>query len=296
MNLISTTKLQEIIENKVLNYALKNIEEYSRTIYFGQVVVTDDPKNLNRVKVRIPVIDDIFYLSPSTKEQGNEKLPWVLPQSSRFIETPDNGSIVAVFISDSKTPYFGRFIHNAYTGITTDELFNSLTTDQKISNNWLIVDQAHEINIPKPKTDNEYNSGSTINYKVGIRGKDNNRVVLDQGSINIVQNLGLDNESSIDLTKDIDINASDIINILSQKGTSDTFHPVFDLKLWDYLESTMRLAEKIIILLNTTPATSPTGPCVAAPKAKKLITELKELKKDLKKLKKEGSSAKIYIN
>ena len=296
MNLISTTKLQEIIENKVLNYALKNIEEYSRTIYFGQVIITDDPKNLNRVKVRIPVIDDIFYLPPNTKEQGNNLLPWVLPESTRFIETPDNGSIVAVDIADAKTPYFGRFIKNVYTGITTTELFDSLTTDQQIQNNWLIADQAHEINIPKPKNDNEYNSGSGINYKVGIRGKDNNRIVLDQGLLSIVQNLGLDTESSIEFDKDINVSTSDILNLFSKKGTSDTYHPVFDAKLWDYLESTMRLAEKIIILLNTTPATSPVGPIFPAPKAKKLITELKELKKDLKKLKKEGSSAKIYIN
>jgi len=296
MNNLTSQKTQEGIENRLLNHALKYVDEHTRIIYFGQVVSTNDDKNLNRFKVRIPGIDDIFYLDASI-EEGNKKLPWVIPTSSRFIETPDEGTIVSILLSDPKTPYFGRFEHNSYIGMTAKELFDSLDDDSKDNSNWLLVEQTHNIQIPKPKIENEYKSGTKINYNIGIRGKGKNRIRLTKDFIEILQNFSDDEKQSfIKIYETIDVNSSDLINILSKKGRNTNYHPIFDKTLFDYLDATMQFQQKIVATLNSVPAMSPSGPCMPSGPAKKLISELKQLKKALNKLKKEGYSEKIYIN
>src|SRR6185369_8656209 len=258
---INSLNIADTIKSKVLDQTLQKKTAYSRIFYFGQVINNKDPQNLNRIQVRIPVIDDIYYLN-STKTDGDSKLPFCLPASNRYEDSPENNSIVVVAIFDTKTPYFGRLYFNSLSNLSATDLFERLTPEEQSLSNWLNANNSLNINTFTP-TDNLYNVNPNINYKMGIRGRGNNKIELNQFNLIIVQNYKQgDNETSITLTKNYDLSAADQINILSKKGYSTHYHPVFDKTLYNYLDAQMVLIQKIVAILNTSPAISPVGPCI----------------------------------
>jgi len=297
MTKIGGSNIKDNFNAKILAFLANNTIEYTRTIYLGQVMVNEDAGNLNRVKIRIPLIDDIFYKDVS-KQEGDNSLPWCLPISSRFVSTPEANSIVIVLLADPKTPFFGRIYLDSVTDISATDLFQKLTPEEQSLSNWLNVQNAFEINIPTPLDEKGYNVKKNTKYKLGIRGKGKNKIELDETKISISQNYQDKNkETSIELTENLDIKSSDEINITSKKGRKKNYHPVFDSTLFDYLEKQNRMIQKIVTILNTIPAIAPIGgPCTAGPNSSQLITELTTLKGELKKLKQIGYSEKITIN
>jgi hypothetical protein len=269
----------------------------SRVFYFAQVIDNKDSDNLNRIKVRIPVIDDDYYVG-KTKDEGDKKLPWSVPFSNRFLNVPEVNAIVMVAVFDTKVPHFGRMYFDSFSDFTTSEYFDKLSPEDKLLSNWALIEDVFGINIKgKPKTDGEYNGKDNINYKVGIRGKGKNRILLDKENIEIIQNKDdSKKESKIVISENINVDSSDIIDVKSKKGKKKTYNPVFDDPLFDYLSDINKLFQKIVILLNTVPAISPSGPCTMGPTASQVMTEYTNLMQSLQKFKRDGSSEKININ
>lgn len=297
-NRITGSNTEEVIKSKQVNAIIPNESLNTRTLYFGQVISNEDPQNLNRVKVRIPFVDDVYYVGKTSKEEGDDLLPWCIPSSNRFLDTPEVNSIVMVAVFDPKVPHFGRMFFDSFSNFAATDYFDSLKPEDKLLSNFSLIEDIFSIQLnSKPKKFGEYNSPEKINYKTGIRGKGKNRVLLDKESVEIIQNFDdEDKVSSIKLDTNVDVHSSDIINIKSKKGRKKTYNPVFDDPLFDYLSDMNNAIKKIIMVLTSVPAISPSGPCRMGPSANQLINELSNLSQKFQKFKKEGSSEKININ
>lgn len=295
MNRITGSNYEDSLRAQIVNETVSRESLHSRFFYFGQVISNSDPKNLNRIKVRIPVIDDVFYVE-KTKDDGDTSLPFCLPISHRFVEIPEVNSIIIVSIFDTKTPYYGRIYFDTITDLSDVDIFDRTSPETTSLSNWDNLEKSLNVKVNAKPPDNSFNSKENINYKTGIRGKGKNKFVLDKESSYWYQNFGdPQNESSITQSKNIDINSSDLIKILSKKG-SNTYHPIFDQPLYDYLSSINSLLQKIVVLLNTIPARAPDGPCMPSKSASQLITQLQKLSTDFKRFKDIGHSKKISIN
>ena len=58
MNRITGSNSEESIKKNMVSSTMDNKSLNSRVFYFAQVISNKDSDNLNRIKVRIPVIDD----------------------------------------------------------------------------------------------------------------------------------------------------------------------------------------------------------------------------------------------
>lgn len=268
----------------------------SRIFHFGQVINNIDNSNLNRIQVRIPIIDDVFYKN-ANKGAGDLNLPFCLPVSSRFIEVPEINSIVAVGLFDPSIPYLGRIYFDCVTGLSSNDLFSQLSPEQQALSDWLNAENTISSVIPKPSTTNEYNTQNNVNYNIGIRGKGNNKVQLNKTTTLISQNYSdVKNESHITLDINSYAEASNELHLRSKNGNSVEYHPVFDDKTFKYMDAMIKLFEKIVITFNSVPAISPAGPCVPSKEGMKLINEIITLKESLQEYKSLGASKKVYIN
>jgi len=294
---IAQSNPEDALQGRLVNQLYTQRGEYTRVFYFGQVINNNDPKNLGRLQVRIPIIDDIYYINQN-KTDGDKTLPWCLPMSSRFSEAPEQNSIVIVALFDPKVPFFGRLFFDSITEISATELFERLTPEEKTLSNWLNAENSLDINNPKPKKLNEYEVKNKIIHKVGIRGKGNNKLELNEKDTIVSQNYkDKDKESFLKLAEsDSTLEGADNVHLRSKKGEKTEYNIVFDKKLFEYLDKVNKMLNKVVLLLNTTPAKSPTGPCLPGPNAKDLISEFKSLKAELKKFKNEGSSKKLWVN
>jgi hypothetical protein len=296
MNRIAASNFEDALRSKVVNDTINSENEHSRIFWFAQVIDNKDPKNLNRIKVRIPVIDEVKYVGVE-KEKGDANLPWCLPTSHRFLNTPEVNSIVIVAILDPKTPYYGRIYFDTITDLTDTDIFERLEPEKTLSD-FSQVEKALNIEIfGKPK-DKAFNGKDNIKYPIGLRGKGKNKFMLDKDSSLWVQNEGdKDNESHIKLEKSLmDFDAADKIDILSKKGNKTKYNPLFHSTMYTYLSDVNKMIQKIVILLNTQPALAKCGPCMASPNAPTLMSDLIQLNGKLQKLKQEGHSKKIRIN
>lgn len=292
MSNITNNNFEDIARKKILELVSEKNSSNSRIFYFGQVINNIDPNNTNRVKVRIPNLDDVFYTN-NTKSRGDLLLPWCTPMSNRFIETPDNNAIVLVAVLDIKFPYSGRIFFNSFSSIFDKSLLENSEVDTNSLSNWDLIESIFGINIhSKPKNNNEFDSNPNVNYKVGIRGKSKNSLIFDKKYTELKQN-----NSVVFLTeKDVDINADEEINLISKSGSKEYYAPVFDDELFKYLKSINEVLKKIILVLNTTPGMSPSGPCTPSPQGKKLQSDLKSLSKEFNNFISKGSSKRIKIN
>jgi hypothetical protein len=296
MNRITGSNYEDSLKSKLVNQTVYHESFHSRIFHFGQVINNVDPQNLSRIKIRIPIIDDVFYVNNS-KEDGDIALPWSLPISHRFIDIPEVNSIIIVSILDPNTPYYGRVYFDCVTELSTDDIFSRTTPEDNSLSDWTNVEKAFKISLnSKPLNENAYNATANIDYRVGIRGKGNNKFELLQTSSTWSQNEGTDSLSYITLTNNIDIQAANNINILSTAGYQTHYNPVFHTPLYNYLRSNFQMLQKIVILLTTYPALSPDGPCMPAPNASQLINALSSLATDYETLKKTGNSTQIFIN
>lgn len=299
MNRIQWSDSEELIRARVIQKTTQVHSLNSRTFYFAEVIDNNDPKNSNRIKCRIPIIDDGYYLDSKNEDEGNDKLPWCVPTSNRFIETPEIGAMVLIAVFDNKTPHFGRMYLSVFSNYNENIFFDVLEGDKKIEKNWKLIEDIFDINILSKPIETPFKSykknNNNIN-KVGIRGKFGNRIVLDKDKIELIQNLKSNNSSNITISENINIHSYDNIEIISSKGKKQHYNPVFDEPLFDYLSEINKLLKKIITVLNTNPAISTMGPCTPGKSAPNLIKDLIKLSSKFTKFKKEGSSEKITIN
>lgn len=299
---IRQSNIEEFIKSKILDYAVDRKETYTRIFYHGLVINNNDPLNANRVKIRVPLLDDTFYVD-KTKEEGDQLLPWCMPMNRNFVQTPENNSIVLVAIFDPKIPYYGRIYFDSIASLDKNDLFNQqrLSPETGTYDNWTNAENALSIILKsKPKKAGQYNVNDNVKFDMGIRGKGKNRITLRKDSLEIYQNEGTNSkESMLAFTQDIKLEAAEYMDLLSKKGGTK-FHPVFDEPLYDYLHEMNSMFMEIVKLLNTKPAISTTmmSPSLPSPDAPMLITKLQSLNSKFTNLTKpgSGSSKYIYIN
>ena len=298
---IQKSDINEYFDSELINRIFDENKNYTRVFYPGIVINNNDPKNSNRIQVRIPFIDDTYYLNVSQTD-GNKLLPWCSPISRNFISTPEQNSIIIVGLFDPITPYWGRMYFDGITDLNNKDLFDytRLTPEINTYNNWNNIQLAQNMNIKSiPKNANQYNTNNNVKYKIGLRGKGNNRITLDNNSISIYQNENTSNQSMLEFTNNIDINAANNINITSKIGNNTNYHPVFDQPLYNFLSLQNNLIKSIIQTLISVPALqSNTVPCIPSPEATALMTPLLNLYEQFNKLKLPGSGAskQIFIN
>lgn len=267
----------------------------TRVFYFGQVIFNNDPDNLNRLKIRIPIVDDILYLGNS-KEEGDENLPWAVGMSTRFIDTPEVNSIVLVALFDTKVPQLGRIYFNSFSDLSIVSLFERLDPENNLLSNLGLIEDIFHIRMNfKPKQQNEFDGTPNVKSQVGIRGKGKNKIIFDEDSTLITQNEN-SKESKLKMTKDIDLESSNILNLTSKKGNARNFHPVFDQPTFELLTNLNLLLVEIVTILTIMPALSPAGPCIISPIAVNLPNTLALYVAKFQEYILKGSSKKLNIN
>src|SRR6185312_2009919 len=184
MDRIRASNVEDLIKGRMLDSAIDKREQYTRIFYYGHVINNSDPKNSNRIQVRIPFIDDNFY-NGRTKEEGDKLLPLCSAFSRNFISTPEQNSIVIVAVMDPKAPFWGRIYLDSITDLSATDIFDSqrLVPENKTYSNWENIELHHNIFLKsRPQESKEFNVKESIKYPMGIRGKGKNRVTLGKDS------------------------------------------------------------------------------------------------------------------
>lgn len=298
---VRASNMEDYLKSKILDVALDTKEGYSRIFYYGQVINNDDPKHSNRIQVRIPVIDDNAYLDRK-KDEGDKLLPWCSPFSRNFVSTPEHNSMVLVALLDPRTPYWGRMYFDSITDLNDNPMFDPkrLVPEEKTYNNWKNIEQNHNIVLrSKPQKDNEFNSKERVNYLMGLKGKGKNRVTLDKDNVSIYQNEKETKQSMLKFTENIKMEAYDIMELLSVKGNSTHYHPLFHTPVYNFMSKQNSLMKSIIQVMCSVPSLAPnTTPDLPSPEAIALLSPLMELYIEFNKLKMPGvgASKQIFIN
>lgn len=297
MNRITGSNYEESLKAKLVNKAIESESLLDRIFHFGQVISNNDPKNLNRIKIRIPEIDDALYVN-KTKEEGDASLPYALPISHRFVEIPEVNSIIIVAIFDPKIPYYGRMYFDTITELSDKDIFERIIPEQNSLSDFDNIEKAFNVKLNfKPKNADEFNGTAKVDYEMGIRGKGDNKFVLDKDFCYWSQNESDSSKrSSIKLNEDPVFTAANTMQLISTKGSGTKYNPIFHSPLHDYLASINKVLQKIVMVLNTVPAISPVGPCTSGPMASQLISSLQILATDFTKFKQVGHSKKLIIN
>lgn len=291
------TKLGELLTNV-------NNSTSSRAFFFAEVISVNDNTNTNRLKVRIPVIDDIFYLDKNGDMQegiGDDNLPWCISANSRFLSTPEEGSIVLVALIEPKTPYFGRIWFSAISEETKSVLFSPDTLKEELfgENNWknteTVSDLAMSATPGERGRKKSVPRNGKIVYPTGIKGKDKNKLVFDKGKTTLVQNEKEKGESKLELTGDALLTAKKL-NLLSSNSNRREQPPFAD-PLFAFLGEMLAFDNAIVQLLATCPGIGNLAFNVApSPQAPQLVAQGRQLQVKLEKLKQTGKSKDITIN
>ena len=294
-------------QDKVRTYLLDSIksgvESGNFPFYFGQVMISLDPKNAGRIKVRIPLIDDIYYKEEDGRKLDDSsidsELPWCIPASNRLFHVPEVNSIVLVGLFNDQKFYNGRVWFSAIEGLSSLDVFSPERLTKENSEWENAEDNIETFYDATPGLRNRaaWNARqSTINYQVGLRGKDKNKLLLDQGKTTLIQNEGENNEAKLELAVTSQLIAQ-YINILSSKS-DQKFEPVFARPLFDHLTKIQNLLSTILTILSTSPGTIGITPVVSNPGFASCQSTMTTLQTDLVNLKKpgEGFSKFIKIN
>jgi len=271
--------------------------------FLGQVMNSDDPENGNRLQIRIPIIDDIFYTDENGKKADDSKydsdLPWCMPSNNRFVNTPENNSVVLVALFNRNTPYNGRVWITAFEELSNLNVFD---VDRLIrdSFDWdnaeNVIETAYD-NSPGLRNREAWKERSyKINYQVGIKGKDKNKLLFDKEKTILIQNEGTQNESKIELTSDIDMKAKKFSFLSSQ--SNEKFSPPFAEPLYDHIKKIQNSLNQIVNTLLLSPGTVAQAPVIANPNFSTIKTSLLQLDLELEQLKLagQGKSAFTKIN
>jgi hypothetical protein len=271
--------------------------------YFGQVVSVTDKKNANRIKVRVPLLDNTLYYNDKgqlEEEKGDDKLPWCIPALGRFIETPEVNSVVLVALLNVSSPFNGRIWFTPVKDLTSKKIFEDLKAEIEGEDAWKLVEDSTEIfhkEYPNKSGNKIKNKKSSVNFLVGIKGKSNNRLTFDENDTTLIQGEGKSDEAKLILSKLIELKGKNL-NILSTSSTTE-HRPVFADPLFEYLTDTQNILTQISTLLSTTPGSlilpvpgSPIGP---SPAAAAIVSATTSATASLEKLKIPGNGKSKYI-
>lgn len=303
-NRISSSRPQDLVKTKLSDLIVAAGEVANgRPFHLGQVIDSTDPKNANRLRIRIPILDDPFYFDKNGNIQesiGDSELPYCLPAQGRNLDTPENGSVVLVGLMDPLKPYNGRVWFSAVSAQVAKDLFDVDRLQEEVTNTeaWKAAEDALQVqfnNTPGLRGRATVKSKKKeTNYKTGIRGKDKNKVLLEKGKTTIIQNEGAKEESKVELTENFAAKAKEL-SLLSSQSSSE-FHPVFDTPLYQFMQSQMDLIQSILNILNSPGITTTTGaPVTPNPSVSSLIASYNKLKTDFAKLKEAGQGASKFI-
>lgn len=143
----------------------------TRTIYYGEVISTDDPTEGGRIQVKIQDLDNRTSLAD---------LPWCYPMLPKFFHTyPQVGEIVRIFIEDVKFPQRSRF----WMGSVVSQLhkigYDSVYTALSTTNIGLTIPE------PAPSTFPDAEGVFPLKSDVAIIGKVNTDVILRINEVHI---------------------------------------------------------------------------------------------------------------
>lgn len=302
MDRIRMANPEDWIKGKMLDGAIDKREQSTRIFYYGYVINNNDPKNSNRIQVRIPFLDDNFY-NGRTKDEGDKVLPWCSSFSRNFIATPENKSVVIVALMDPKAPFWGRIYIDSIPELSATDIFDSsrLIPETKTYENWNNIELHHNIFLKsKPQQPKEFNAKENVKYPMGIRGKGKNRLMLGKDSTEIYQNEAQGKkESFLKFTQNVHLEAGDEMFLLSKQGGTH-YHPVFDQPLYSYLTTMNDMIRQIVTVQNTLPSLCNINmlPNLPSKEAKQLVPKLAAMYAKFNKLKLpgQGASKKITIN
>lgn len=191
----------------------------TRTIFYGEVIIIDDPTDGGRIKVKILDFDN---------KTGNEDLPWCYPLLPKFFHVyPQIGEVVRVFIEDIKYPQRSRFwlgsVISQPQKIGFDTLFSALST----TNMALTAPEA------APGTYPDAIGVFPLKTDVAIVGKVNADIILSLNQVSIRAGKHENN----DILKLNVKNPAEIIMTFEQKEKETTFY-----------SNTLIMSDKIAIL------------------------------------------------
>lgn len=279
-------------------------ESLAKPFHLAQVIDSNDPKNANRIKVRIPLLDDPFYYNDKgklTEEGGHDKLPWCLPANSRFIDTPENGSVVLIALFNPQNPSQGRVWFSALTELNAKEIFDTDKLQEELNQKpWQNAEDSIKVsfgNTPSLRGKKPLKSKiKKINQKTGIRGKDKNKLLFEKGKTTLIQNENTANESKLELTKNVLLMAKELELVSSNSARREK--PVFADPLFIFLEAQLQFFSSIVTCLSTVPGISPfLGlPVSPSPAGTALVTMYAQLASQYATFKATGSSKFLKIN
>ncbi len=293
------TKVVDIVSGHKENVTTK-------TFYLGQVIDAEDPKNANRIRVRIPLLDDPFYTDDQgklTETSGHDKLPYCIPAHGRMVDTPENGSVVLVALLDPQQPFMGRLWLSTVEELSSTDIFDVTRMAEEMEKGaWSNAETSFNIKWNNTPGDTNRpalkNKDKKLKDKVGIRGKDKNKLLLEKGKTTLIQNEGVNKkETKIEMTEDMKL-LSQTFQMLSS-NSNKKLHPMFGEPNYKWQSSLMSLMNQIVTLLNTSPGIGNYGaPVAPAPEAPSIKSAYQKLKTDFDKLKQqgEGHSDNISIN
>lgn len=305
MNKAKGSNIKADVNKAIVNLVRGDNTQLHNVFKLGYVVDNNDPENANRIKVRIPLVDDGFFVKENNeKNSGISKLPWCVPNNKQFINTPELNTVVIVAVFDIENPFIGRIWIDGFMNLSAKDLFSTqnLGTSLTKTPSWQNAQDSLRRTFdatPGIGRAQEYpeQSSTTKDIRVGIKGKDKNSVVLDKGKTTITQNQEQNTESKIELTKDIQVLSSDLIKILSSKSNTQE-KPVFASYVHEYNEALHSLLKAIVQILSTNPgtSTSPGTPVKPATASASLRAKLNNLAQKQQELKNGGTSKYLSIN
>lgn len=261
----------------------------------GVVVSNYDPQNNKRIKVRIPIVDDHYFVN---NKDGIDDLPWCLPINKRFVDVPDEKTTVLIITFNVGNSKKCRLYLDVFDIIDNIDIFEP---------EKLIIDKENNWEDAEKQIGREYQTGNDLEkykYKnnkkekrVGIKGKFKNDIILDEKEIILHQNKGENNESNLILGEKFKVNAYKELELLSKKSNKKK-KPIFAEDFLDLFKSTIDLLSAIEKILTTSPSTS-TAPgtlSAANPASSVITTSLQSLKLQYENFKIKGISENILIN
>jgi len=307
---VASSNSKSFLETKLTDLILKENINSNQSFYFGDVIDSVDDENGNRLRVRIPILDDVFYYDDQGNMQekiGDDLLPWCVPFDSRFIHTPENGSVVLVVLFNPDTPFLGRMWFAPFSGNSqNNEIFNVERLKEEVVNKraWELAEKNSGVRYNFSPTNSNRKEVDTkkkkINYKIGIRGKSKNKLLFDEKSTTLVQNENDSNESKIVLDEKAKITSKEI-DILSTNSKKKE-NPVFAKPMFQYETKLLTIIQAILTTLSSVPALStgpaclvPSSPLTPNPAFNTILSQVIQLKSELEKLKLPGNGSSKYI-
>lgn len=262
INRLTASRPEEFAKSRLTDTMLGDRSSSpARVFHYAQVISSDDPKNANRLKLRIPLIDDGFYTDDNgvLKDKiGDSKLPWAISSNGRSIDTPENGTVVVVALFDPMNPVGGRIWINAVPELDSKDLFDkSRLKDELSKDEWKNAEEVAGVlfnSSPDVRDRDAFVSKNRkINYKVGMRGKDKNKLLFEKSKTTLIQNEGSQlNQSKVELTDKMFLGAKEFEIIANASVMKHT--PIFAKPMFQYLSQLEGVLDSTLIILSTIPS------------------------------------------